>query len=260
MTAMIVMRVALVAAAVAVVGFVAVARRLCASEPPVSQFSLVVAGVAGSLATFLAVLPAVSLLARAAPSTAVVGAVVGLVPMALVAGALFLQYGRMLSAAQHIGVGVMAGLPGLLLATGIGTVGGAVRSEKACEGNLMAIGHALKEYVADHGTWPLSTNWMDELLPYLPYPSVYRCPAASAVAYPYKCPPEDAGDDFAVIVCPHRFLGEEVVLRKDLKVETRGIRKWRAKRRLPMGEPEGREAAESPSAGDAIPSEEVSAP
>ncbi len=110
-------------------------------------------------------------------------------------------------------------LPTGALGVGIGAVGGALKAEKACVGNLKRVGKAFSQYLRDHGRWPVEAHWVDELLPYLPYPKAFRCPVPTMRPYHYRRPREQDPPDTPIIVCRHVFIGKAAVLRKDLKVE-----------------------------------------
>jgi hypothetical protein len=143
---------------------------------------------------------------------------------AAIAAALFFLERPRASVWIVIGVATLAVLPGASFAVGAGAVAGAVRVEHDCEGNLRALGRAFEEYRAAKKTWPPEARWIDELLPHLPYPKAFRCPAIKVTPYQYHKPPDNAFGDAAIIVCRHPFVGHEVVLRKDLQVEVRFIK------------------------------------
>ncbi len=222
MTALLVVRMALAAAAVLGLGYVVVARRMAARQA-FSGLSLVLTAVGGVGAAAMVVLPVATSIARADLARAPAALLVLLPLIAGFTALLALTERPRAPLGTTVGVVTLALLPSAVLAVGAGTVGAAVKVMRTCQGNLKAVASAFEEYVSRRGEWPASARWVDDLLVFLPAPKGFRCPAGQAEAYHYSAPKSSTPDDAAVIACPHPFLGKTVVLRKDLEVELRPI-------------------------------------
>ncbi|MBC7286906.1 MAG: hypothetical protein H5T86_02460 [Armatimonadetes bacterium] len=184
---------------------------------------LILVGASGAVFGLSAITPAAAAIARKDLSRAPAAALLA-IPWAVVGGtALYYSRRTALGIATCILIVGTSCLPTGVIGVAAGGLSGAVRIEKACSGNLHALAKAFRQYVYETKHWPPESRWVEELLPFLPYPRSFRCPAAAARAYDYRRPPSDAPSDTPVIRCPHGFVGKELVLRKDFRVEERAL-------------------------------------
>jgi hypothetical protein len=123
-----------------------------------------------------------------------------------------------LTVGESISLALLAVMPAACLATPIGAVGGAMRTLRACQGNLAAIGVNFGRYVDESKHWPAEDKWVDDLLPWIDFPKAFRCPSRSDRDYVYHRPPESAPADHPIITCDHPFLRKRIVLHKDESV------------------------------------------
>jgi hypothetical protein len=197
--------------------------RFWARERRLTSAGLLACGVAGALFGLLVVLPLATLTARQELARAPAPLAL-LIPWALAGGfVVYLKFRPAVSFLQAVLLVGQAALPTSSLGVAAGAVGGAMRAERQCFGNLRLIGTALMRYHREHGAWPPKARWVQELLPYLPYPSLYRCPVRPEQQYVYRPPGPDLKPSDPLISCPHGFVGRLVVLRRDLKAEERFI-------------------------------------
>jgi uncharacterized membrane protein YoaK (UPF0700 family) len=222
MTAALVVKLAVCAFIVSAAGFVALARWLTARECITwgLAWALAAAGTSYALATGL---PASMAIARADLERAP-AALLALVPW--VAGAaLFLRYVRPgnISMRHALALALLAGVPAGVVALAAGSVGGATRSLRDCQGNLKAIAAATREYLRTHKTWPPQDNWVNELFPILPHRSVFRCPDRPEKAYDYHRPAPGSSMGTIVFECRHPFLSQRIVVRMDLRPSVEGM-------------------------------------
>jgi len=208
----------LIAGAVLGAAWLAAARALAARRT-VPLPLLWAIGASGFVFGFAAILPTALAISRvdlprtpAALLLAVAWGFVGGLP-------LFIWGNTPLRIAPAIVLVASSCLPTGTVAVGIGAIGGAMRTEKACYGNLRAVAKAFRGYVAQHHQWPPETRWVDELIGFLPYPKAFRCPADVGHAYHYVRPQPHDPDSTPIIVCRHTFVRRAVVVRKDLRVE-----------------------------------------
>jgi len=224
MTAIQTINLALFSGFVLAVAYYTVARQML-RRGSFGLLALLVAPAAGLVGCLILVLPVTMSIARADLSRAPTGFLVAGLLAGLVAAAILLLDRPRVPWWTCLGVAVLATMPSAPLTVAGGAVGAANRNLRACRGNLKAVAKALRGYVHDHDRWPGASRWVDNLMPYVPVPSVYRCPASSGEAYRYIPPADDAPPQTPVIVCKHPFLGFEVVVTKSFKVELRTLRR-----------------------------------
>jgi hypothetical protein len=172
--------------------------------------------LAGStIFAFAAVLPTANHLGRADPARAPAVFWPVLVWLIVASGALAVLMRPRLTTGESIALAVLAVLPLTCILTPVGAAAGAIRTMHDCEGNLRALGTNFVRYVSDNGHWPSEDKWITQLLPYLPYPTAFRCPTSTKKDYDYHRPPPGAKPDYPLITCVHRFLRQKIVLHKD---------------------------------------------